>query len=528
MPDEDDRDPESDLHGHSPPRGVRHVIAVASGRGGVGSSITATNLAVYLAQLGRRVVLVDVDPAGAQLHTMLGVALAPRPPEGHEGEEQLELVPTQVPGLQLAPQRYTSGSTVPVRPGRKPRWVRALRQIDVDYALLDLGAGTAPAALDLFLGADIGIVVTTPEPPSVEGAYRMARALYMRKLRRALAKDRFKGRLVERAHADLPPMPAPEEIVRTLARYDIGLGELAAAELTRLRPRLVVNAARLRADADLGPSMVDMARRYLGIAFDYVGHVEQDDAVWLSVARSRPLLVDSPTSKSARNIERIARRILALATNRAEAKEVSAISLVPAEPNLYDVLLTHRSSSDEELRRAYKRQKEIYQAGSLPLTSLVNEASLRAELARIDEAHDTLLDPLRRRAYDISVFPEADAASPAQNPSVDAAVDAERAMLRAELAHEINAETEFTGPLLRKVRESQGTDLEEIASRTKISLSHLRAIEAEEFEKLPAFVYARGFVHEVARCLNLDTTQVTRTYLRRFRDWLRASEGQPS
>jgi flagellar biosynthesis protein FlhG len=271
-----------------------------------------------------------------------------------------------------------------------------------------------------------------------------------------------------------------------------------------------------------------MARRYLGIAFDYVGHVEQDDAVWLSVARSRPLLVDSPTSKSARNIERIARRILALATNRAEAKEVSAISLVPAEPNLYDVLLTHRSASDEELRRAYKRQKEVYQAGSLPLTSLLNEASLRAELARVDEAHDTLLDPLRRRAYDISVFPEADAASPAQNPSVDAAVDAERAMLRAELAHEINAETEFTGPLLRKVRESQGTDLEEIASRTKISLSHLRAIEAEEFDKLPAFVYARGFVHEVARCLNLDTTQVTRTYLRRFRDWLRASEGQPS
>jgi hypothetical protein len=39
-------------------------------------------------------------------------------------------------------------------------------------------------------------------------------------------------------------------------------------------------------------------------------------------------------------------------------------------------------------------------------------------------------------------------------------------------------------------------------------------------------VYARGFVHEVARCLNLDPTQVTRTYLKRFREWLRSSEGQ--
>jgi flagellar biosynthesis protein FlhG len=407
-------------------------------------------------------------------------------------------------------------------------WVRGLRLLDVDYVLLDLGTGTGPATLDLFLAADIGIVVSTPEPPSVEGAYRLTRALFQRKIRRTLAKDRFKRRLAERAQVDLPPLPSPQDVVRALARYDVGLGELAAAELAQLRPRLVVNGARLRPDTDLGQAMVDMARRHLGLAIDYVGHVEQDDAVWLSVVRRRPLLVDSPTSKSARNMERIARRILALATNRAESRTESPISLVPADPNLYDVLLTHRSATDEELRRAHKRQKEIYQAGSLPLTSLLNEEALRAEQTRIDEAHDTLLDPLRRRAYDVSVFPEEDAGvRPA--PPVDESALAERAMLRAELAREINAETEFTGALLRKVRESLGTDLEEIASRTKISLPYLRAIENEDFASLPAFVYARGFVHEVARCLNLDPTQVTRTYLKRFREWQRASaEGQGS
>ena len=316
--------------------------------------------------------------------------------------------------------------------------------------------------------------------------------------------------------------------MRALARYDIGLGELAALELSQLRPRFIVNGARLRPDTDLGPAMVDMARRHLGVSLDYVGHVEQDDAVWLSVVRSRPLLVDSPTSKSARNIERIARRILALATNRAEQRDAGLISLVPAEPNLYDVLLTPRSATDEELRRAYKRQREIYQAGSLPLTSLLTDETLRGEQARIDEAHDTLLDPLRRRAYDVSTFPEEDEVEVPHNPAMDASAEAERAMLRAELAREINAETEFTGSLLRKVRESLGTDLEEIASRTKISLPYLRAIESEDFGTLPAFVYARGFVHEVARCLNLDPTQVTRTYLRRLKEWLRANEGQGS
>jgi len=190
------------------------------------------------------------------------------------------------------------------------------------------------------------------------------------------------------------------------------------------------------------------------------------------------------------------------------------------------VLFTQRSATDEELRRAYKRLRDIYQSDSLPLTSLLTESDLRIEQGKIEEAHDTLLDPLRRRAYDISMFPDADESVRPKDLVVDAAVAAERDMLRAELAREINAETEFTGALLRKVRESQGTELDEIASRTKISINYLRAVESEDFAKLPALVYTRGFVHEIARCLDLDPTQVTRTYLKRFREWVRATEGQ--
>jgi len=526
-PDADLREPAGDLRGLSPPRGARHVIAVAGGRGGVGASVTAVNLAVYLAQLGRKVTLVDADPAGAQLHTLLGLAPGAAAREGDEGEDAIAPVATSVPGLKIVPQAYAAGSTVPVRPGRKPRWIRTVRSLDVDYVLLDLGAGTLPASLDLFLGADLGVVVTTPEPPSVEGTYRFVRALYQRRLRRVLVKDRFKARLLDRVQADLPSLPPPQDLVRALARYETGLGQLAALELSRLRPRLVVNGVRLRPDGDLGPAMVDMSRRYLGVAIDYLGHVEQDDSVWLSVVRSRPVLVDSPTSKSARNLERIARRVLALATNREQVREDSPIPLLPAEPSLYDVLLTHRSASDEELRRAYKRQREIYQSGSLPLTSLLTEDAMRTEQAKIDEAHETLLDPLRRRAYDVSTFLDEDER---ERPPVatDEAVLAERALLLAELAREINAETEFSGALLKKVREARGTELEEIASRTKISLVHLAAIENEDFAKLPAVVYTRGFVHEVAKCLSLDPTQVTRTYLRRLREWVRMSEGQSS
>ena len=121
----------------TPPRHVRHVIAVGGGRGGVGKSVLTVNLGVYLAQLGRTVVVVDADPAGAELHTMLGIDLPEYKPTGEDGEEDLTPLPTPVPGLMLLPQLYSVGSTVPIRPGRKPRWARRLRQLD-DGAYLEL------------------------------------------------------------------------------------------------------------------------------------------------------------------------------------------------------------------------------------------------------------------------------------------------------------------------------------------------------------------------------------------------------
>jgi flagellar biosynthesis protein FlhG len=268
-----------------------------------------------------------------------------------------------------------------------------------------------------------------------------------------------------------------------------------------------------------------MAKRYLGAELDYLGHVEHDDAAWLSVLRRRPLLIDNTTSKSARNIERIARRLLALMVTRESERTAEPLPLRPPEPNLYDVLGVSRGATDEELRRAYKRQREIYQAGSLPLTSLLAVDALKAEQAQIEEAHETLLDTVRRKAYDVSVFPDDAVEAPPRPAPVDATLEAERELMQRELLREINAETEFTGRLLAKVRESRGTTIEEIARATKISMAHLRAIEADAFPDLPALVYTRGFVQELAKYLKLDAAQVVKTYVRRYRDWLATADG---
>jgi flagellar biosynthesis protein FlhG len=89
--------------------------------------------------------------------------------------------------------------------------------------------------------------------------------------------------------------------------------------------------------------------------------------------------------------------------------------------------------------------------------------------------------------------------------------------LQAQLKREIGPETEFSGGLLARVRESQGVELESISARTKIARAHLQAIEDEAYEKLPAAVYVRGFLIEFAKCLGLDPHRVQATYLRRMR-----------
>ena len=279
----------------------------------------------------------------------------------------------------------------------------------------------------------------------------------------------FRVHLLDRALRELGgSLPAPLDLVRAHATSDRTRGEIAWSEATRLRHALVVNQTRVRTDLDLGASMSALTWRHYGLALDELGHIEHDDTVWLTVRRNKPLLVDAPTSKAARNIERIARRVLALGSLRSDRESVPpGLPLDP--PTHYTVLGITRSANDEEVRRAYKRQREIYSSGGLATSSLLNDIQQKGEQSRLDEAYDTLLDPIRRRAYDLSTFHDQDEPASIGARSVRPALAAEQIMLQGELAREIGPDTDFTGVLLRKVRESQGIELVEISARTKIA-----------------------------------------------------------
>src|SRR5688572_9754891 len=130
------------------------VVAVASGKGGVGKSLLSANLGIFLATIGKKVVLVDAALGTPNLHIFAGV---PRPArslsEALGGNVRLADVtlPTPVPGMRLVAGAGDSAWVAAAPHGAIERLSSELRALPADWVIVDLGAGTAPSVLDLFL-----------------------------------------------------------------------------------------------------------------------------------------------------------------------------------------------------------------------------------------------------------------------------------------------------------------------------------------------------------------------------------------
>lgn len=483
-----------------PPLRGRRIIVVSGAKGGVGKTVFATNLALYLATIGRRVVMVDADAVGANAHTCLGVD-RPRT----TGGELSAMVDTSVPGLSLLRAGIDHPASGGTRTVLRTKLFTRLRELDAEYVVVDIGAGTVSTLLDIYLGADLSVYVTLPEPTAIENTYRFMRGAFARVLHRT-APSRDARIAIFARMAELGGAPSPLDFVRTLEAENSPYAGFVRHAMENFSPHIVLNQTRVRADLELGDAMRSAAYRRFGITMDYLGHIDLDDTVWSCVRSRRPLLVESPGTKASKSIEKIARRILAIDTGKGRAR---TLRTVPHESH-HDLLEVDRGATDEEIRRAYKRVKEIYAPDALACYGLFDPREIDALRVRLDEAYDVLLDPMRRRPYELSVFP------PEPDPREKAPTSHDDAEPMPP-APEITPETEFNGSLLRAVRESQGMDLKDISNRTKIGVMHLKALEDDDFPSLPALVYVRGFVSEFAKVLKLDSAQVSRSYIRRYR-----------
>jgi flagellar biosynthesis protein FlhG len=508
----------------------RLVMAIASGKGGVGKSLLAAGIGVYLAQLGKRVVLVDANLGSGNLHSFLGVDEPRTSIHGLLSKEvkRIEEVvaKTAFRGLGLIPGHDNGVGATNPRPAQKNRLVSQIRTLAVDYVIIDLGPGSDFNTLDLFLAADLHIVVTVPEPTAIESAFRLVKSAFVRKIRSLKGVDRLLADLQASAHCGIP---TPNQIYEVGHERDPEMGEAILRAMAEFKPRLLVNMSRTRDDLELGPALAAVGRRHLALPFDYLGYVESEDVAWVTVRRRRPLLVEYPEAKVAKDIERVTRRILSLETK--ERPECIGVPRPLARQGHYEILGLHPGATDEEVRRAQRRVRRTYGAESPAIVGVVPPAEVSQMHSRIEEAYATLADPEKRHLYDQRVFP---GGPPSAEPPVDEPVpppttvttpadplpvaqpaEASQVGERPPLPL-FDETTEFTGPLLRTIREARGVELQDIADRTKISMSYLRAIEDENFTATPAPVYLRGFVKTVAKDLKLDPEQVARTYMQRY------------
>lgn len=295
------------------------LLPLASGKGGVGKSAIAANLASTISRHGKRTILADLDWGGSNAHTLLGLK------NNHQGmdrfiqDKTVRLADLTVDvgrdGLGFIPGDGLVPGTANMPFIRKQRLIKELKELEADYVVIDLGAGTHYNTVDVFLACGMGMVVTTPEPTAILNAYSFLKTALFRLLRsafsakhpaRALVNDFFAGR-IETAEG------AGGSIAGLFAAAD-SLDPAAAAKLRelhgRFQPRVVVNMGKKLEELTLGGRLRMISGKHLGIAIEYIAYLPWDDQVRTSIMERRLLCESAPDSPFAVGVAAMADRIL--------------------------------------------------------------------------------------------------------------------------------------------------------------------------------------------------------------------------
>ena len=267
-----------------PPR-LAHATAFVSGKGGVGKSNLALNLAIALGCRGRRVVLFDADMGMANLDVLCGLTPTGTLEDVVRGRTTLREILVPGPGgFQLVPGASGVASMANIDGLGRRRLLKQLAMLDTvaDHLLIDMGAGISSSVMSFAAAADRVVVVTTPEPTSMTDAYGAMKALVSR------------GR--------------------------------------EMRLDLVVNMAHSDEEGvDVHRRISRVARKFLGVELGLVAVIPHDQLVSQAVRVRRPVLLESPHAPVTRAIDRLARYLEGVPVQRFDGA-ASSEAPAPAPP----------------------------------------------------------------------------------------------------------------------------------------------------------------------------------------------------
>jgi flagellar biosynthesis protein FlhG len=319
------------------------IWSIGGGKGGVGKSMVTMGLGMCLARLGKRVILMDGDLGGANLHTLMGLRVPPVTLEDFLMAKVSSLadvvVETPFDGIRLiCGADDILGAANPTF-SQKIRLLRELEDLPADFVLIDLAAGTSFNVLDLFNHSPVKIALFTSSPTSLQNVYGFIKTALFRNISREFAKDSEVLSLLFEGGAVDETIGSVEDLVAQVKRVAPKKCFRLLQVLSNFQVLLLTNMVKTDEDIRAAEIIQAVCADFLNIKPQILGYLPFDSAVQVAVDHMQPTLLSQGGTLIHWGLDLVARRMLQLAqqplpAQSPEEEESQKTSPVRVRPGL--------------------------------------------------------------------------------------------------------------------------------------------------------------------------------------------------
>ena len=300
------------------------IIAIGGAKGGIGKTIFAANLGVLLSSMGEKTVLVDLDLGGANLHLYLGetnIKGAINDYLNKTVQNLQEITISSKYGPLLIGGDSSQLGAANISFNQKLKLLKAIKQIDADYIILDLGGDTTYNIIDFFLAADYGIVVTTCDPASYLETYNFLKVALYRKLNRLFGAESAFNRKKDTILQDIIhqftfsiPLSSKNTIQDLLSlvkeTHPRNL-PLIREVISTYHPYLLVNRVTNQCNVNEVVERIKLvSKKMLSVNVQYLGSIPYQQEIESSVRELVPVVAEYPQGALANKSRLIIKKLL--------------------------------------------------------------------------------------------------------------------------------------------------------------------------------------------------------------------------